>query len=59
MFFLKLTDNTFIPEPRKACGCRDDDHDACPQCEGWSQAELDRQDARRADRERELAEQTA
>jgi hypothetical protein len=26
----------------KDCGCRDDDHDACPQCEGWSQAELDR-----------------
>jgi hypothetical protein len=27
---------------RKDCGCRDDDHDSCPQCEGWSQEELDR-----------------
>ena len=26
----------------KDCGCRDDDHQACPRCEGWSQAELDR-----------------
>ena len=26
----------------KDCGCRDDDCDACPRCEGWSQAELDK-----------------
>jgi hypothetical protein len=26
----------------KDCGCRDDDYQSCPRCEGWSQAELDK-----------------
>ena len=26
----------------KNCGCRDDGHDSCPVCQGWSQEELNR-----------------
>lgn len=29
-------------QKRKDCGCPDDGISACPQCEGWSQEELDR-----------------